>query len=80
MEDEQKQTLLKKDFYENCPGCKVDQLKEMEQGLPIKKLFSIWIVVLCAGKAFEQLRLILKSPTLWPCLNDPVLLLHATVI
>ncbi|PSS19073.1 Protein ZINC INDUCED FACILITATOR-LIKE like [Actinidia chinensis var. chinensis] len=55
MEDEHKQTLLKKDFYENCPGCKVDQLKEMEQGLPIKKLFSIWIVVLCAALPISSL-------------------------
>ncbi|XP_057503409.1 protein ZINC INDUCED FACILITATOR-LIKE 1-like isoform X1 [Actinidia eriantha] len=55
MEDEHKQTLLKKDFYENCPGCKVDQLKEMEQGLPIKRLFSIWIVVLCAALPISSL-------------------------
>ncbi|KAL1804083.1 hypothetical protein ACET3Z_032730 [Daucus carota] len=41
-----KETLLKKDYYENCPGCEVDQYKAAQHGLPIKKLFLIWIVVL----------------------------------
>ncbi|PSS11709.1 Protein ZINC INDUCED FACILITATOR-LIKE like [Actinidia chinensis var. chinensis] len=55
MADEQKQTFLKKDFYENCPGCKVDLHNEMERGLPIKRLVSIWIVVLCASLPISSL-------------------------
>ncbi|XP_059653726.1 protein ZINC INDUCED FACILITATOR-LIKE 1-like isoform X3 [Cornus florida] len=46
MANEGKEPLLKKYYYENCPGCKVEQLKEMHTGLPIKELVSIWIVVL----------------------------------
>lgn len=49
MAEEYTEGLLKKTYYENCPGCKVDQLKELKRGLPIRELFSIWIVVLCTG-------------------------------
>ncbi|GKU91561.1 hypothetical protein SLEP1_g5421 [Rubroshorea leprosula] len=38
MADEPRQTLLKKDYHENCPGCKVDQLKELKTGLPMREL------------------------------------------
>ncbi|KAL9451150.1 hypothetical protein AB3S75_012827 [Citrus x aurantiifolia] len=41
-----REPLLKKKYYENCSGCKVDKLKETEQGSPIRKLLIIWIVVL----------------------------------
>jgi hypothetical protein len=41
--------LKKKNYYENCPGCKVDQYKELRRGLPIRELVSTWIVVLCTG-------------------------------
>ncbi|CAI0442251.1 unnamed protein product [Linum tenue] len=39
--------LLKKQYYENCPGCKVDEQKELKRGLPIREFLSIWTVVLC---------------------------------
>lgn len=42
--------LLKKLYYENCPGCKVDQINENSRGIPIKEFLFIWIVVLCNGK------------------------------
>ncbi|KAF8021794.1 hypothetical protein BT93_G2050 [Corymbia citriodora subsp. variegata] len=45
--DEQTEVLLKKRYYENCPGCKVDKRKESQRGCPIRELVSIWIVVLC---------------------------------
>ncbi|KAK1362689.1 hypothetical protein POM88_047167 [Heracleum sosnowskyi] len=35
------ETLLKNEYYENCPGCKVDQHKAVQHGFPIKKLFTI---------------------------------------
>ncbi|KAG5549450.1 hypothetical protein RHGRI_014705 [Rhododendron griersonianum] len=57
MGEENKQSLLKKHFYENCPGCKVDELKEKQHGIPIKELVSIWIVVLCTGE-FNLLNLL----------------------
>ncbi|CAN1298535.1 Protein ZINC INDUCED FACILITATOR-LIKE 1 [Linum perenne] len=38
--------LLKKHYYENCPGCKVDQRKELNTGWPVRELLSIWILVL----------------------------------
>ncbi|KAL8158423.1 protein ZINC INDUCED FACILITATOR-LIKE 1-like [Apium graveolens] len=41
-----KERLLKKIYYEDCPGCKVDQYKDVQQGFPIKGLFVIWIIVL----------------------------------
>ncbi|XP_074337892.1 protein ZINC INDUCED FACILITATOR-LIKE 1-like isoform X2 [Apium graveolens] len=44
--------LLKKNYCENCPGCKVDQYKAVQQGYPIKELFVIWIVVLATGSSY----------------------------
>ncbi|KAH9686628.1 protein zinc induced facilitator-like 1 [Citrus sinensis] len=50
-EEKLREPFLKneKRYYENCPGCKVDQLKDTKSGLPITELFSIWIIVLCTG-------------------------------
>ncbi|KAK4379127.1 hypothetical protein RND71_000989 [Anisodus tanguticus] len=42
--EEAKETLLNK--RENCPGCKVDLHKARQTGVPIKELFTIWLVVL----------------------------------
>ncbi|XP_030548369.1 protein ZINC INDUCED FACILITATOR-LIKE 1-like [Rhodamnia argentea] len=53
--DEEKEALLKKHYYENCPGCKVDKFKESQRGLPICKLASIWIVVLCTALPISSL-------------------------
>ncbi|KAH7547677.1 hypothetical protein JRO89_XS14G0001500 [Xanthoceras sorbifolium] len=47
--------LLKNKYYEGCPGCKVDQHKELQRGFPIKELVSIWIVVLCAALPISSL-------------------------
>ncbi|KAI5670677.1 hypothetical protein M9H77_11041 [Catharanthus roseus] len=47
--------LLKKDYYENCSGCKVEQMKERQRGLPFKQLFTIWIIVLCAALPISSL-------------------------
>ncbi|KAA8519302.1 hypothetical protein F0562_013558 [Nyssa sinensis] len=55
MADERKEPLLKKDYYENCPGCKVEQGKETQSGLPIKELVSIWVVVLCTALPISSL-------------------------
>ncbi|KAK4285269.1 hypothetical protein QN277_001994 [Acacia crassicarpa] len=42
-----KEPLLKNHrYHENCPGCKVDQAKEMYQGMPIKNLLNVWILTL----------------------------------
>ncbi|OMO95199.1 hypothetical protein CCACVL1_05503 [Corchorus capsularis] len=35
-QEEFKVPLLKKKYHENCPGCKVDQMKELQQGIPIR--------------------------------------------
>ncbi|CAK7325106.1 unnamed protein product [Dovyalis caffra] len=36
-------------YYENCPGCKVDQLKELKREFPFRGIASIWIISLCAA-------------------------------
>ncbi|KAJ0534551.1 hypothetical protein HanRHA438_Chr09g0402031 [Helianthus annuus] len=48
--DELKDGLLEKKIHENCPGCKVDQYKQTQIGLPLKQLVFIWVVTLCVGK------------------------------
>ncbi|XP_050208823.1 protein ZINC INDUCED FACILITATOR-LIKE 1-like [Mercurialis annua] len=51
-----REALLKKNhYYENCPGCKVDQNKELRRGIPVKELVSIWIVVLATALPISSL-------------------------
>ncbi|CAK7325108.1 unnamed protein product [Dovyalis caffra] len=45
MAGECREALLKRNsYYENCPGCKVDQLKELKKGIPFREIASIWII------------------------------------
>ncbi|XP_058766676.1 protein ZINC INDUCED FACILITATOR-LIKE 1-like isoform X2 [Vicia villosa] len=46
--DNMREPLLKKNhhYYKDCPGCKVEQAKELNQGVSVKNLFIIWMVVL----------------------------------
>ncbi|XP_048135250.1 protein ZINC INDUCED FACILITATOR-LIKE 1-like isoform X2 [Rhodamnia argentea] len=53
--EEQKEALLQKHYYENCPGCRVKKLNESRRGLPIRELMSIWIVVLCNALPISSL-------------------------
>ncbi|XVF23274.1 hypothetical protein REPUB_Repub13aG0022200 [Reevesia pubescens] len=55
MAEEYRESLLKKKYHENCPGCKVDQIKELQRGIPIRQLVSIWIVVLCTALPISSL-------------------------
>ncbi|KAL2457857.1 protein ZINC INDUCED FACILITATOR-LIKE 1-like [Forsythia ovata] len=47
-----------KEYYEKCPGCKVDGEKETQQGFPIKQFLMLWIIVLssvwCKDKGFSH--------------------------
>ncbi|XP_057453480.1 protein ZINC INDUCED FACILITATOR-LIKE 1-like isoform X2 [Lotus japonicus] len=47
--------LEKKYYYKDCPGCKVDQAKELNQGVSIINLLIIWMVVLCATLPAQSL-------------------------
>lgn len=49
MEEGCRERLLKKNYYEDCPGCKVDQYKESQRGFPFREFFSMWIIVLGTG-------------------------------
>lgn len=53
------EVLLKKkdkvEYFENCPGCKIDKLKESSHGLPYKHLFFLFIVVLAAALPISSL-------------------------
>ncbi|KAL6326372.1 hypothetical protein AAG906_007877 [Vitis piasezkii] len=55
MAEEQQVPLLKKVYYQNCSGCRVEQLKETRRGLPIRELLSIWTVVLCTALPISSL-------------------------
>ncbi|KAG5150130.1 hypothetical protein JHK82_017011 [Glycine max] len=39
--------LLKRQYHENCPGCKVDQAKELKKDVSFRNLSYIWLAVLC---------------------------------
>ncbi|XP_006594344.1 protein ZINC INDUCED FACILITATOR-LIKE 1 isoform X2 [Glycine max] len=72
MEENVKQPLLERKYYEDCPGCKVDQAKELSegQGVPVRNLFIIWMVVLCADKhsCYKVAKLALPISSLFPFL------------
>ncbi|KAJ4832684.1 hypothetical protein Tsubulata_039569 [Turnera subulata] len=55
MAQEYREALLRKDYYNNCPGCKVDQLKESRNGFPFWELFLIGIVCLSTGLSVTSL-------------------------
>ncbi|QCD85764.1 MFS transporter [Vigna unguiculata] len=61
MEEENvEQPLLekkKKKYYKNCPGCKVDESKELSEGhfVLFTKLFIVWMLVLCASLPISSL-------------------------
>ncbi|CAK8564841.1 unnamed protein product [Lathyrus sativus] len=66
MEDYGSQPLLKKHHYhENCPGCKVDEAKELKQDVTFRNVFTIWIVVLCSTLPIASL-----FPYLYFMVND----------
>ena len=44
------QPSLEKHYYGNCPGCKVDQAKELRKDVSIRNLSYIWMAVLCGSK------------------------------
>ncbi|XP_021892788.1 protein ZINC INDUCED FACILITATOR-LIKE 1-like [Carica papaya] len=49
------ETLLKRHYSENCPGCKVDQFKDTNPAIPLKLFFYVSLVVLCAALPISSL-------------------------
>ena len=48
--DNVRDPLLNVEYYENCPGCQVDQQKAALQGhLPIWRLLTVFVTVLATG-------------------------------
>ncbi|KAL7157905.1 hypothetical protein ABFS83_02G107600 [Erythranthe nasuta] len=56
MGEELVEKLVKKNEYiEGCPGCKADQYKQIQRGLPIKQVFIVWIIVLSTALTISSL-------------------------
>lgn len=47
--------LVKRVYYENCPGCKNDEKKDCNLGLAYKELFYVWICVLATALTISSL-------------------------
>ncbi|KAJ6345048.1 hypothetical protein OIU78_007851 [Salix suchowensis] len=45
----------KKEYFENCPGCKIDRLNEEQRGVPYRNLSYIWTVSLCTALPISSL-------------------------
>lgn len=43
------------EFYPNCPGCRIDRLKQEKRGVPYKQLSFIWIISLCTALPITSL-------------------------
>ncbi|GMI81839.1 zinc induced facilitator-like 2 [Hibiscus trionum] len=55
MEENRTPLLERVEYYENCPGCKMDRLKQEQTGVPYKFLSFIWIVSLCTALQIASL-------------------------
>lgn len=57
--DHMREPLMKKNrhYYQDCPGCKVEQAKELNQGVSVTNLLIIWMVVLSSSNQFSFFRL-----------------------
>uniref|UniRef100_A0A6N2L8N6 Major facilitator superfamily (MFS) profile domain-containing protein n=1 Tax=Salix viminalis TaxID=40686 RepID=A0A6N2L8N6_SALVM len=74
----------KKEYYENCPGCKIDRLNEEQRGVPYRNLSYIWTVSLCTGASIHAPSFVYMQHVivlLFPCLLvqffiSPFTLLH----
>ncbi|XP_038689030.1 protein ZINC INDUCED FACILITATOR-LIKE 1-like isoform X2 [Tripterygium wilfordii] len=55
MAQKSEERLLAKKYYENCPGCKANQINNSRSGLPIPELFSISVIVLCTALPVSSL-------------------------
>ncbi|XP_057451625.1 protein ZINC INDUCED FACILITATOR-LIKE 1-like isoform X2 [Lotus japonicus] len=57
MEEEKNigEPLLSKIYHEDCPGCKVDQAKELKKDVTFRNIFNIWVVVLCSSLPIASL-------------------------
>nr|GMD42291.1 protein ZINC INDUCED FACILITATOR-LIKE 1 isoform X1 [Ipomoea batatas]GMD53275.1 protein ZINC INDUCED FACILITATOR-LIKE 1 isoform X1 [Ipomoea batatas] len=42
-------------YYEKCPGCKVEQQKELQTQIPLKMVITIWSIVLCTSLPITSL-------------------------
>ncbi|KAG8391066.1 hypothetical protein BUALT_Bualt01G0149200 [Buddleja alternifolia] len=42
-------------YFEGCPGCKVDQYKQAQRGLPVKQVLIIWVIVLSTALTISSL-------------------------
>ncbi|KAL3819618.1 hypothetical protein ACJIZ3_005523 [Penstemon smallii] len=57
------ETLLKKPdedeeylkYHESCPGCKIEKLKQFNNGIPLKHFFFVGIITLCAALPISSL-------------------------
>ncbi|KZV39949.1 protein ZINC INDUCED FACILITATOR-LIKE 1-like [Dorcoceras hygrometricum] len=50
MDDGSVGLLLNGDYFEGCPGCVFDRQKQMQRGLPIKQVLTVWIIVLSSER------------------------------
>ncbi|KAL1188940.1 Protein ZINC INDUCED FACILITATOR-LIKE 1 [Cardamine amara subsp. amara] len=56
MAEEYTECLLENNnYHEDCPGCKVDQMKRLRRGFPFWELSTIWIIVLCTALPISSL-------------------------
>ncbi|RWR75923.1 putative peptide/nitrate transporter isoform X3 [Cinnamomum micranthum f. kanehirae] len=53
--DREENLLLEKVYYENCPGCRQDRIKENKPGIPFKAFFFVWAVQLCTALPISSL-------------------------
>ena len=51
MGDENRERLLKEEdyYYENCPGCKMEQYNQLHRGFPFRQLLMVSLIVLITG-------------------------------
>ncbi|KAI3472413.1 hypothetical protein Pfo_029534 [Paulownia fortunei] len=62
MEENTEPLIKKQKYHENCEACKIEKLKESNDGIPFKLFFFVWIVTLAAvWETFWRMRVICAS-------------------
>ncbi|PKU70126.1 protein ZINC INDUCED FACILITATOR-LIKE 1 isoform X1 [Dendrobium catenatum] len=52
---ENEEPLLKRVYYEGCPGCELDQWSDNNRGMPYRFFIHVWFITLCAALPISSL-------------------------
>lgn len=59
--------IQKQGYHESCAACKIEHVRDSDEGIPFKLLILVWLITLAAGTSFlEFLIQLLLNSWVWP--------------